>query len=49
MRAKIISLPTKITPAVPSVRQQYMDLAAYFEGEGDVELAKFYRTLALEY
>lgn len=49
MKAKIISLPTNVIPVVPSARQQYLDLASYFEKEGDVELAKFYRTLAQAY
>lgn len=47
MKAKIISLPTDII--VPSARQQYLDLASYFEKEGETELAKFYRNLAQEY
>ena len=34
---------------VPSARQQYMDLAEYFEGQGELELARFYRNLAQEY
>lgn len=47
MKAKIISLPTN--NVVPSARQQYLDLASYFEKEGEAELAKFYRNLAQTY
>lgn len=46
-KARLISRPESST--VPSARQQYMDLAEYFEGQGELELARFYRNLAQEY
>ena len=48
-RAILISRPDTVSPSVPSARQQYMDLAEYFEGQGDLDLARFYRNLAQEY
>ena len=42
MKAKVIWRPT----IIPSAREQYLDLAVYFEGQGDDDLAVFYRELA---
>lgn len=47
MKARIISRPTD--PVIPSPRQQYLELAKYFEAEGNLDLARFYRNLAQEY
>ena len=47
-KARLISKP-EISPMVPSARVQYLDLAEYFEGQGELELARFYRNLAQEY
>lgn len=49
MKAVLISRPDTVSPSVPSTRQQYMDLADYFESEGELDLARFYRNLAQEY
>lgn len=48
-KARLISLPTEVSPVVPSARRQYLDLADYFESVGDLDLARFYRYLAQEY
>ena len=42
MKAKVLWRPA----VVPSAREQYLDLAAYFEGQGEADLATFYRELA---
>ena len=47
-KARLISLPDTIS-SVPSPRQQYLELAKYFEAEGELDLARFYRNLAQEY
>lgn len=48
-KARLIFKPEAPVPTVPSTRVQYMDLAEYFEGQGEIELARFYRNLAQEY
>ena len=48
MKARLISLPVVISPSVPSARVQYLDLAEYYEKQGDLDLARFYRNLAQE-
>ena len=48
-KAILITRPTEVLPVIPSTRQQYMDLAEYFEGQGNLDLARFYRNLAQEY
>lgn len=48
-RAILISKPIEVSPTVPSARVQYLELADYFESEGNLDLARFYRTLAQEY
>lgn len=48
-KAILISKPEVIVPTVPSARVQYLDLADYFESAGDLDLARFYRSLAQEY
>ena len=47
-KARLISRPDIVSPSVPSARVQYLDLADYFEGQGDLDLARFYRNLAQE-
>ena len=46
-KARLISQP--VIPVIPSPRQQYLELAQYFEKEGEIDLARFYRNLAQEY
>ena len=42
-RAKVIFRPVQ----VPSISEQYRDLALYFEELGETELAAFYKELSL--
>ena len=42
-RAKVIFRPVQ----VPSISEQYRDLALYFEELGETELAEFYKELSL--
>lgn len=41
-KCKVIFRPT----VIPSAKEQYFDLYRYFQEQGDIVLAEFYRELA---
>lgn len=49
MEKAILIFKPEVSSTVPSTRAQYLDLADYFESVGEIDLARFYRTLAQEY